>query len=139
MTNLRSGDARLVRMTPYECWQQLDGSDPIARVVWSRETGPSIVPVNYVVSAGALWFQVSADSALGRECEGQRILIEADHADSATHAGWSVVVSGVAELVDTKDAANVLRDLQVWPSGPRSVCVRLHPDEVQGRRLLPHH
>ena len=137
MTNLHSGDARLVRMTRYECWQQLEVADQIARVVWSGQGGPAIVPVNYAVSDGAVWFQISPDSALGRDCEGQRILVEVDHADPATHAGWSVVITGVAEYIDAEDVPDILRNLQVWPSGPRSVCVRVDPDEVSGRRLTP--
>ena len=95
------------------------------------------MPVNYALSDGAVWFQISPDSALGRDCEGQRILVEVDHADPATHAGWSVVITGVAEYIDAEDVPDILRNLQVWPSGPRSVCVRVDPDEVSGRRLTP--
>ena len=137
MTNLLSGDARLVPMTPYECWQQLEAADQIARVVWSSQDGPAIVPVNYAVSDGAVWFQISPHSALGRDGDGQRILVEVDHGDPATHAGWSVVVTGVAEYIDAENVPDILRELKVWPSGPRSVSVRVEPDEVTGRRLMP--
>ncbi|WP_372736332.1 pyridoxamine 5'-phosphate oxidase family protein [Nocardioides sp.] len=137
MTQTPSGDARMVQMTPYECWQQLDGDNQIARVVWAGQDGPAIIPVNYAVSDGALWFQISHDSELGRGGTGQRVLVEVDHADPASHAGWSVVITGTAAFIDAVEAPDILRDLRVWPSGPRSVCVRVDPDEVSGRRLMP--
>jgi hypothetical protein len=137
MTSLHSGDARLVRMTPHECWQQLNGADQIARVVWSGPDGPAIAPVNYAVSDGAVWFQVSSHSALGGECEGQRILVEVDQADPATHEGWSVIVTGTAEGIPTEKVPDILRGLQVWPNGPRNLCVRVDPEKVTGRRLMP--
>jgi nitroimidazol reductase NimA-like FMN-containing flavoprotein (pyridoxamine 5'-phosphate oxidase superfamily) len=137
MTNRHTGDARLVAMSPYECWQQLDDAGLIARVVWLANGRPAIVPVNYTVADGALWFQINAESQLGRNAEGQRLLVEVDHADAATHAGWSVVVAGVADYVDIDDAPDVVNRLEVWPRGPRNVFVRVEPDEVTGRRLVP--
>jgi hypothetical protein len=137
MSNLQSGDARLVMMTPYECWQQLEAPDQIARVVWTGPDGPAIMPVNYAVSDGAVWFQISPGSALGKDGDGQRMLVEVDHGDPATHAGWSVVVTGVAEYIASEDVPDILGRLQVWPSGPRSLCVRVDPDDVTGRRLTP--
>jgi nitroimidazol reductase NimA-like FMN-containing flavoprotein (pyridoxamine 5'-phosphate oxidase superfamily) len=138
MTDLRSADARLVAMSAYECWQQLEAAENlIARVVWVAGGRPGVLPVNFTVADGAVWFQTNAESPLGRHCEGQRILVEVDHAEPSTHAGWSVIVAGPAEFVDVDDAAELLERLRVWPKGPRNVFVRVEPEEVTGRRLVP--
>ena len=61
----RAGDVRLERLTRYDCWQLVTaaaGPDGIARIVWSAPDGPAIVPVNYTVADGFLWFQTTATS-----------------------------------------------------------------------------
>ena len=45
----------------------------------------------------------------------------------------------IAENVEADDVPNFLGELQVWPRGPRSTFVRVHPDEITGRRLQPRH
>ena len=91
------GQPRLVELSPYECWQLLDHRHRIARVVWTHDGAAAIVPVNYVVADGALWFQTTHDSRLARECPGREVLVEVDTVDPAALSGWSVIVSGVVE------------------------------------------
>jgi uncharacterized protein len=135
----RAGDVRLETLTPYECWQLVTdaaGPDGIARVVWAVPSGPAIVPVNYTVADGFLWFQTAAGSRLARECCEERVLVEVDQVDVATHTGWSVVVAGVATCVDATEEDGLLGDtLLVWPDGPRDVLFKLEPAELTGRRL----
>jgi nitroimidazol reductase NimA-like FMN-containing flavoprotein (pyridoxamine 5'-phosphate oxidase superfamily) len=127
---------RLVELTAYECWGLLD-SEEIARVAWNRREGVAIVPVNYTVADGSLWFRTSPYSALGSECAGQRLAIEIDHIEAATLSGWSVVVSGVGELVSATEVPDTMVDLGVWPSGSRPLFIRVEPATVTGRKLLP--
>jgi nitroimidazol reductase NimA-like FMN-containing flavoprotein (pyridoxamine 5'-phosphate oxidase superfamily) len=134
--NTRPGTGgRLAELTAYECWGLLD-SEEIARVAWHGRDGVAIVPVNYTVADGSLWFRTSPSSTLGRECAGQALAIEMDHLDRATRSAWSVVVSGVGELVDAADVPDVLAGLHVWPSGNRPLFIRVEPDDVTGRKLL---
>ena len=134
--NTRPGaGGRLAELTAYECWGLLD-SEEIARVAWHGREGVAIVPVNYTVADGSLWFRTSPSSTLGRECAGQTLAIEIDHIDRATRSGWSVVVSGVGEPVDAAEVPDVLADLRVWPSGNRSLFVRVEPAAVTGRKLV---
>jgi hypothetical protein len=135
----RAGDVRLEPLSRYECWQLVTdaaGPDGIARVVWSDADGPAVVPVNYAVADGFLWFQTATASRLARECRGQPVLVEVDHADAASHVGWSVIVSGVASCVEaTDDDGLVGHTLLVWPDGRHDVLFKIEPDEVTGRRL----
>ena len=128
--------SRLAELTAYDCWGLLE-SEEIARVAWHGATGVAVVPVSFTVVDGALWFRTSPYSALGRECGGQRIVVEVDHIEPATHSGWSVVVAGAAELVDLEDVPEMLVHLQAWPAGHRPLFVRVQPVEVSGRRLVP--
>ena len=67
-----------------------------------RPDGPAIVPVNFTVADGFLWFQTRPDSRLAHECGDQQVLVEVDQVDPATHTGWSVVVTGVARCLSTR-------------------------------------
>ena len=97
------------------------------------------MPVNYAVADGAVWFQTSPESRLARECPGQEVLVEVDHVEPATHSGWSVVATGGAELMSIDEVPNILGSLRVWPGGDHTVFVRVEPEQLTGRRLLPHH
>lgn len=139
MNNAKNGrpgaGGRLAELTAYECWGLLD-TEEIARVAWHGRDGVAIVPVNYAVADGSLWFRTSPHSTLGRECVGQTLAIEIDHIDRATQSAWSVVISGVGELADLAEVPDVLPDLRVWPSGNRPLFIRVEPADVTGRKLL---
>lgn len=132
MDSTRGG--RLAELRPYDCWAML-ADVQVGRVAWCRPEGPGVVPVNLAVLNGALWFRTTSESALVRECRGQRVAVEVDQIDLDTKSGWSVVVVGVAEVVDPDDAPQGLHLMETWPAGERSAYVRVESLEVSGRRL----
>ena len=134
-----AGQPRLVELSPYECWQLLDHRFRIARVVWTRDGGAAIVPVNYVVAGGAIWFQTTPASRLAEECPGREVMVEVDEVDPAALSGWSVIVTGVAEKVDAADVPDLLGEIQVWPQSHRPVFMRVSADRLTGRQLLTRH
>jgi len=139
---IRGGDSRLEKLSPYDCWQlvtQAGGPDGIARVVWSSADGPAILPVNFTLADGFLWFQTTEGSRLARECADQTVLVEVDDIDLASHSGWSVVVRGVATSVPLEQDPGLLGSLLVWPSGPRELLLKVEADELTGRRLTTRH
>ncbi|MDP2773783.1 MAG: pyridoxamine 5'-phosphate oxidase family protein [Nocardioides sp.] len=129
------GGGRLAELTPYDCWA-LIAEVQVGRVAWCRPEGPGVVPVNLAVLHGAVWFRTTNDSALVKECRGQRVAVEVDEVDLQTRSGWSVVVLGVAEVIDPDDAPQSLHLMEAWPAGDRSAYVRVESLEVSGRRLL---
>jgi hypothetical protein len=134
------GGARIETLSTYDCWQLVTvagGPEGIARVVWSGPDRPAIVPVNYTVADGFVWFQTSPGSRLAQECCSQEVLVEVDHVDPARRTGWSVIVRGTATCLSAADDPGILGDLQVWPSGARQLLVKVEPDELSGRRLRP--
>jgi nitroimidazol reductase NimA-like FMN-containing flavoprotein (pyridoxamine 5'-phosphate oxidase superfamily) len=124
----------LATLVAYDCWNLLEDAD-IARIAWQSGDGIGLVPVNYVVADGALWFRTDAASVLARECGGQVVVVEVDQVDSETGAGWSVVVKGTAELIDVRDVPEMLVEMRVWAGGPRSLFIRIEPVHVTGRRV----
>lgn len=133
MDSIRGG-GRLAELRPYDCWALLAGVQ-VGRVAWCRPEGPSVVPVNLALVSGALWFRTTLGSALVRECRGQRVAIEVDQVDIPTKSGWSVVVHGVAQLIEDDDVPEALHVLEVWPAGDRTAYVKVEPVDVSGRRL----
>ena len=137
----RAGAVRLEPLNRYDCWQLVTdaaGPDGIARIVWSGPDGPAIVPMNFTVADGFLWFQTTPGSRVARECCDQRVLVEVDQVDPASHTGWSVVVTGVATCLPPAADPGILGSLLVWPHGPRELLLKVEPDELTGRRLRRH-
>lgn len=118
----------------YDCWSLLAEAE-IARVAWQGGDGIALVPVNYTVGEGAIWFRVDPESALARECDGQQVVVEVDRVDAESRTAWSVVVVGIAHMVDEIDVPDTLIEMRVWPGGPRRRFVRVEPDRLTGRRL----
>jgi len=123
-----------VVLAEYDCWGLLAQED-IARVAWASTEGVAIVPVNYVVADGALWFRTQPDTALARQCAAGRVAVEVDHVDRQDGSAWSVVVTGTAERVPGPQTPGRVVDLDIWPSGRRNLFIRVTPADVTGRRI----
>ncbi|MBB3040221.1 pyridoxamine 5'-phosphate oxidase family protein [Nocardioides sp. LMS-CY] len=123
-----------VVLTGYDCWGLLEDEE-IARIAWSSPDGVAIVPVNYAVADGALWFRTQLYTALARQCAGGRVAVEVDHLDRRSRSAWSVVVVGTAERVPPQEVPDSVIGMEVWAPGPRSLFIRVTPIEVTGRRL----
>jgi len=102
---------------------------------------PLILPVNFAVDGRSLVFRTGRGSKLAAAIMEQAVCLEVDAFDTLEHAGWSVLVRGIAEEV--VDAAQIehFDTLPVMPwSRPdlRSHWVRILPQEVSGRELAKH-
>lgn len=118
----------------YDCWTLIESAD-LARVAWQGADGIRLVPVNYAVADGAVWFRTDRDSALARECRTQPVVLEFDDVDNEAATAWSVVIVGSVEMFDAGDAPDTLGELRVWASGPHTTYVRVEPAQVTGRRI----
>ena len=121
-------------LTGYDCWQLLP-TEQIARIAWAGPAGVSIVPVNYTVADGALWFRTQPHTALAQQCDGGRVAVEVDHLDRDTQDAWSVVVVGTAERVSAPGVPDTVGEMPVWAPGPRALFIRVTPADVTGRRI----
>lgn len=111
-------------------------SVPLGRVAFVRDGQPVIRPVNFTVTADAVWLRSGRNSWADR-LGGQVVTFEADAYDPGARTGWSVIVTGVAGLVT--DVATVAAQfgpgLRSWAPPPRDRLLRIGFDRIDGRRI----
>ncbi|MEV5953131.1 pyridoxamine 5'-phosphate oxidase family protein [Streptomyces sp. NPDC051987] len=111
---------------------------PVGRVVYTRQALPAVLPVNFALDTDAsVVLCTAAESELIRAIDGVVVAFEADEFDAENQCGWSVVVTGRADVVS--DPAEHSRLAQ---AGPRSwmplgdpVFVRIDSELITGREL----
>jgi nitroimidazol reductase NimA-like FMN-containing flavoprotein (pyridoxamine 5'-phosphate oxidase superfamily) len=101
------------------------------------EGRPLVLPVNYAFDGDHVFFRTDAGTKL-HAAIGHPVAFEIDGVDNVWHSGWSVVVAGRADVVsdDEQDDLSVL-PLGPWCPGPKRTWVRVTPDEISGRRIVP--
>ena len=113
----------------------------VGRLGFVEAGSPVIVPVNYALDRTGIVFRSTVGAKLDAAARGRPVAFEIDHLDPTTRSGWSVVVTGVADLVDhPTDVARLdALPLDPWALGDRDdlVWVRVRPDTVTGRRVGP--
>ena len=98
---------------------------------------PAIVPVTFAVHGEAVVMCTAADTRLAIAANGGVLAFEADDVDPVTCTGWSVVVTGVAELVtDPTERAGIHAVVAPWAPGQHDVFIRLPFTVVTGRRIV---
>ena len=109
----------------------------IGRVTFSVHGVPVALPVNVALLDDDVVFATDKGSKLDAAVQGRVMSIEADGVDKVYHTGWSVVVTGVGEvLTDPRNVERVRRlPLQAWAPGPHPFIVRVPSSIVSGRRL----
>jgi hypothetical protein len=77
------------------------------------------------------------DSRLAAAADEGVLAFEIDEIDPQSRSGWSVVVTGVAELVtDSLTRSRIHGMVTPWPPGHLDVFVRLPLTVVTGRRIV---
>lgn len=109
----------------------------VGRLVYTRRALPAIRPVNYAVRGGAVLIWTGSTSSLGQAVRGAVVAFEVDAFDRVNRAGWSVVVTGTAQLVtDEAQLASARLDGPVpWAPGMKEYLVRIPMTIVTGRWL----
>lgn len=118
---------------------RLLGEVPIGRVVFTRHALPAIRPVNHIVADGDIVIRTNLGTAISSEVApyGAVVAFEADAIDPEEHLGWSVIVTGVARLIDDPEEAAQFRDrLRPWVSGEMDQVIRIHPEMISGFELI---
>jgi uncharacterized protein len=122
-----------------DCLRLLD-SVPVGRVGLLADGEVVILPVNYLMDGPDVIFRTASGSKLSSVGSKNHIGFEADQYDVRTHSGWSVVISGFTEVVESD--AEIERferlGLQSWGGAAARDphWVRIRPTSVTGRRTL---
>lgn len=123
---------------PYDECLRLLAETPVGRVAFSADGELVMLPVNHAMDAESIVFRTATGSKL-RAAESAAVVgFEVDGFEPELRAGWSVVVSGTAELV--LDDAELQRlesyGLQPWSDADlKPHWVRIRPTQITGRRI----
>lgn len=121
----------------FEACLRLLESVPVGRVGFFADGEVVILPVNHLVDGQDVVFRTGAGSKLSSVGSKNLVSFEADSYDTSTHSGWSVVVSGRTEEVESD--AEIRRfnalGLQSWGrAADEPHWIRIRPTAVTGRR-----
>ncbi|HXT90058.1 MAG TPA: pyridoxamine 5'-phosphate oxidase family protein [Trebonia sp.] len=133
---MEPNDAGLERLSREQCMRLL-GSVPLGRIVYTRGALPAVELVNFTLYDGDIIIRTDPSGKLAAATRGAVVAFEADSADLAAHAGWSVTVVGVSQAVTDNDEIRRLERLGLdpWAPGERPYFMKIPPTIVNGRRI----
>lgn len=101
------------------------------------DRGPVALPVNFKMDGDDVVFRISHDSVSAEGVHQQPVSFDVDHLDEALGEGWSVLLTGTAQLITEGDELRRAQALgiQPWAGGDRDLYVRLAPTQITGRRI----
>jgi nitroimidazol reductase NimA-like FMN-containing flavoprotein (pyridoxamine 5'-phosphate oxidase superfamily) len=113
---------------------------PMGRIAFTSRAMPAIRPVNHIIdSGGRIVIRSHEGAAIVRAAEAERgtvVTYEADQIDTEARAGWTVVVTGLARIVDDPPAAAAYRKLLVpWVTGEMDYIISIEPTIVTAFEL----
>lgn len=138
MRKLETDRAGLEILHLGDCFLLLN-SVPVGRIGFAAGGEVVILPVNFLVDGQDVVFRTGAGSKLSAIEIGHYVGFEADSFDAAARTGWSVVVNGLAEIIDDDAEEEARLDalgLVSWGEGTAGrVWVRIRPSSITGRRV----
>jgi uncharacterized protein len=126
-----------LEVLPFDSCLSLLAAVAVGRVGFVAGGEVVVLPVNFVMDGQNVVFRTASGSKLASAEDGSVVAFEADNYDDITRSGWSVLVSGRAEVVE--DDAEIGRLTQLglssWASAlDRPFWIRIRPTSVSGRR-----
>jgi transcriptional regulator with XRE-family HTH domain len=109
----------------------------VGRVVFHEPRGPVAIPVNFRVLDNDVVFRTTPSAGLMQSLGEGQVSFEVDQLDEALAEGWSVLISGKAQVISDPFERRLSQALDIapWAGGDRGVYVRIVPSEVTGRRI----
>jgi hypothetical protein len=129
--------ARIEHLPVEECVELL-GARSVGRLAFVTPAGPRIVPLNFTVHLGAVWFSTGPQTEVARYGAAQQVAFEIDDVHDFLQAGWSVVAVGWLELFDGPPPSLTAAPFpEPWPADAFGWLGRLEWSTISGRRLHP--
>jgi len=125
-----------LEILPFADCLRLLGSVPVGRVGFFVDGEIVILPVNHLIDGQTVVFRTGIGSKLSTVGNKYLVGFEADSYNARTHSGWSVVVSGFTELVESDEEIQRLTDLglQSWGRAADDPhWIRIRPTSITGR------
>lgn len=106
------------------------------RVALSSGALPVILPIHYALLGNDPVFRTDFGTKLLAATAGQVLCLEIDEVDPEAHAGWSVLVTGRADVITQPDDLAAARELPLRPwTGSGDAFVRIACTLVSGRQV----
>ena len=126
-----------LEILPFDACLRLLASVPVGRIGFVENGEMVVLPVNHIVDGQDVVFRTTHGAKLSA-AEGEHLVaFEVDHYEAQTHSGWSVLMTGRAEMVDAEaDVERMSRhDLRPWVTAvQRAFWIRIRPTSISGRR-----
>lgn len=108
----------------------------VGRLAVIVDDRPEIYPVNHMVDHGSVVFRTANGTKLAG-ASGRQVAFEVDGYDLETASAWSVVMTGAAQRVNSRDDILEMLELPLfpWHPAPKPLFIRITPDIITGRRF----
>jgi hypothetical protein len=118
------------------CWALLD-QEEVGRLAVSVAGDVDIFPINYIVADRTIVFRTAEGSKLTELAANSRVALEIDGYEPDSGEAWSVVLKGMAQLLDRFSDIYPAEELPLfpWNASPKQWFVRVRPVRVTGRRF----
>ena len=121
-----------------ECFDRLRLTH-FGRVALSSGALPVIFPIHYALHGRDPVFRTDPGTKLMAASDGQVLCLEIDEIDPVLHTGWSVLVTGRAELLTRPEDLQAVAALPLRPwVGRGDAFVRIDAALVSGRSIDHH-
>lgn len=117
-----------------ECLALLS-SQRVGRIAFADDSGPDLLPVNYLMDGETVLIATTGYGAIARAATRARVAFEVDQIDDYTQSGWSIVIRGWAHRQSPFELPHDRPE--PWAEGSRTYFLRIDADSMTGRRLLP--
>jgi len=126
----------LETLTTEEC-RALVGPGGVGRVVFTDDSGPVALPVNFRMLHGDVVFRTEPTANVLSALGSGPISFEVDHLDEALTEGWSVLARGDGHRVDDPGEREeaLSAGITPWAAGDRASLVRVEVGRWSGRRI----
>ena len=125
-----------LEILPFDVCLRLLASVPVGRLGFFADGEMVILPVNHVVDGQDLVFRTARGSKLSAAEGRDLVTFEADEYNEQTRSGWSVVVTGRAEVIYEDAEIQRLSRLGLHPwvtAAERPFWIRIRANAVSGR------
>lgn len=131
----RSGS--VVALPHEECLALLE-TTTVGRIAFVNDEGQQLIPVNFALIDGAIYFRTLPDGFLSSLAMGHDdVAFGVDHYDVFRN-GWNVTVRGGARGVEDRATINKVlsnHKLKPWAGGVRPLVIQVSLGSIDGRRV----
>jgi hypothetical protein len=109
----------------------------IGRLGIATDQAPVVVPVNFSVHDGHVRVRVGP-GFVSQAATGHLVAFEVDHVDLDSGVAWSVLVRGLATLIESPTETELADAAQPLVPEPGDMVLVIRPDILTGRRFDVH-